>query len=162
MKISKSDKKDCKEQKRLAEIEVEKLALKIDKDFVEFKVEEYIKELNEALCDKCIFRLFEMQKQIILNQQLKGDIELQDRKPEKDLYNKLVLDVTKQCSFCISKYFEMQKQYFSAKNCEILIERDLFQESSKTQLSKLKLLLIIFCSILSLNIFKLMYKAMIK
>jgi hypothetical protein len=154
MKISKSEKRDCKEQKRLAEIEVEKLALKIDKDFVEYKVEKYIKHLNEPLCDKCIFRLFEFQKQIILNQQLKGDIEIQDRKPEKNLYNKLVLDVTKQCSFCISKYFEMQKQYFSAKNCEILIERDLYEQSSKRPLTKLKLFLIIFCSILILQVFK--------
>ena len=102
MKISKSDKKDCKEQKRLAEIEVEKLALEIDKDFLEFKVEEFMKDLSEPLCDRCIFRIFELQKQIILNEKLKDNLHfIEDRKPETKLFDKLVVDNTKQCSFCL-------------------------------------------------------------
>ena len=123
MKISKAEKRDCKEQKRLAEIEVEKLALEIDKEFLEFKVEEFMKDLGEPLCDRCIFRVFELQKQIILNYTLKSIIESEHRKPENKLFDKLVVDNTKQCSFCLSKYFTLRKQYFTAKNCEILMEQ---------------------------------------
>ena len=123
IKMSKFDKRDCKEQKRLAEIEVEKLALEIDKEFLEFKVEEFMKDLGEPLCDRCIFRVFELQKQIILNHRLKSIIEPEHRKPENKLFDKLVVDNTKQCSFCLSKYFTLRKQYFTAKNCEILMEQ---------------------------------------
>ena len=124
IKISKVDKRDCKEQKRLAEIEVEKLALEIDREFLEFKVEEFIKDLDELLCDRCIFRVFELHKQIILNEKLKGNLDfIEDRKPENKLFDKLVIDNTKQCSFCLSKVFILDKQYLAAKNCEILMEK---------------------------------------
>lgn len=145
IKISKADKRDCKEQKRLAEIEVEKLALQIDKEFLEFKVEEFIKGLDEALCDRCIFRIFELQKQIILNEKLKGNLHfIEDRKPENKLFDKLVVDNTKQCSFCLSKVFILDKQYLAAKNCEILMERNYdLKESKQKKLQFTKTLRII-------------------
>jgi hypothetical protein len=148
MKISKVDKRDYKEQKRLAEIEVEKLSLQIDREFLEFKVEEFMKNLGEPLCDRCIFRVFELQKQIILNHRLKSIIELQHRKPENKLFDKLVVDNTKQCSFCLSKYFILRKQCFIAKNCEILIERNYdLKEAEQKKLDRKKTLKTIFWTI---------------
>lgn len=148
IKISKSDKRDCKEQKRLAEIEVEKLALEIDREFLECKVEEFMKDLKEPLCDKCTFRVFELQKQIILNKKLKGSLEIQSRDPENKLFDKLVIDNTKQCSFCLSKYFILNKQYFSAKNCEILIEQSYdLKEAEQKKLNRKKTLKTIFWTI---------------
>lgn len=154
IKISKSDKKDCKEQKRLTEIEVEKMALEIDREFLEYRVEEFMKDLAEPLCDRCIFRVFELQKQTILNQRLKDILEIQNRKPENKLFDKLVIDNTKQCSFCLSKVFIIDKQFFAAKNCEILMEKtyDLKEAKEKKLQSRKTLkkigliaLILIFC-----------------
>lgn len=154
IKISKSDKKDCKEQKRLAEIEVEKMALEIDREFLEYRVEEFIKRLKEPLCDRCIFRVFELQKQTILNDRLKSIIEPENRKPENKLFDKLVIDNTKQCSFCLSKVFILDKQYLAAKNCEILMEKNYDLKEAKEKklqsrktLKKIGLiaLILIFC-----------------
>ena len=155
IKISKSDKRDCKEQKRLAEIEVEKLALQIDREFLEFKVEEFMKSLDEILCDRCIFRVFELHKQIILNEKLKGNLDfIEDRKPENKLFDKLVIDNTKQCTFCLSKVFILDKQYLAAKNCEILMERNYdLKEAKQKKLNRIKtlktisftVLILIFC-----------------
>jgi hypothetical protein len=155
MKISKADKRDCKEQKRLAEIEVEKMALQIDREFLEFKVEEFIKDLGELLCDRCIFRVFELHKQIILNEKLKGSLDfIEDRKPDNKLFDKLVIDNTKQCGFCLSKCFILNKQYLAAKNCEILMEKSYdLKEAKQKKLNRIKtlkkisltVLILIFC-----------------
>lgn len=152
IKISKSEKRDCKEQKRLAEIEVEKLALAIDRHFLEFKVEEFIKNLKEPLCDRCIFRIFELHKQIILNEKLKGNLDfIEDRKPENKLFDKLVINNTKQCSFCLSKVFILGKQYFTAKNCETLMERNYdLKEAKQRKLNRIKTLKIISFAVLTL------------
>jgi hypothetical protein len=151
MKISKSEKRDCKKQKRIAEIEVEKLALNLDRDFLEFKVEEYMKELNEPLCDKCIFRLFELQKQILLNEQLKGNIESDDRKPEKKLFGKLVVDKNLQCSFCFSKVFISEKHFKSMENCELLLEKSFaLKEAKEKKLQFRKTLKTIFFTVVIL------------
>lgn len=146
IKISKSDKKDCKEQKRLTEIEVEKMALEIDREFLEYRVEEFIKRLKEPLCDRCIFKVFELKKQIILNEKLIDSLEIQNRKPENKLFNKLVIDNTKQCSFCLSKVFILDKQYFAAKNCEILMEKNYdLKKAKEKKLRFKKILKIISC-----------------
>jgi len=131
MKISKSEKKDCKKQKRIAEVQVEKLALNIDRDLLDSRAEQYIKELKEPLCDRCVFRIFELQKQIILNEQLKGTLVSEDRKPEKKLFGRLVVERHLQCSFCFSKVFISEKHFLSMENTELLLEKSFALKKAK-------------------------------
>lgn len=117
--------KTDKEQKLEVEIELQELILKIDDELIDARVEARKQELKKPVCDKCVFKIFQAEKQRLLYQHFTEGLVisgLEHTEPTK-LFNKLVVDAKKQCSFCFTKLFESEKESFYKKNLYFLYER---------------------------------------
>jgi hypothetical protein len=145
-----------KEYKLEAEIELQELILKIDDELLDARVHQRKLELKKPICDKCVFKISQAEKQKILHEHLTENLVIssfEHNEPTK-LFDKLVVDMKKQCTFCFTRLFESQKESFYKKNLYFLYERIFEQKcnSSKKGSSFEKLLIRLFYIIPALYI----------
>jgi hypothetical protein len=153
-----------KEQKLEAEIELQELILKIDDELIYARVDQRRLELKKPICDKCVFKISQAEKQRLLHEHLTEGLVVtgsEYTEPTK-LFDKLVVDMKKQCSFCFIRLFESQKESFYKKNLYFLYERafqDKYTKPGKNR-SNLEKLIIryicimpIICIVLSIILF---------
>lgn len=139
-----------KEQKLEAEIELQELILKIDDELIDARVDQRKLELKKPICDKCVFKISQAEKQRLLHEHLTQGLVvtgLEHNEPTK-LFDKLVVDMKKQCSFCFIRLFESQKESFYKKNLYFLYERAFeakYIKSGKKRSSLEKLIIRYIC-----------------
>jgi hypothetical protein len=152
-----------KDDKLLASLQLEEFLLTFEDELVELKVEERRVGLKTALCDKCIYKLFAIEKLKLLKQKLAesgwNSIDKKYILSDK-LTDKLVVDNTKQCIFCISKLFDFEKDILY-RECYIflLAKNYAIQRKVEERMTiKEKFFLFAMVIIFSLNLGNLLYE----
>lgn len=152
-----------KDDKLLASLQVEELLLTFEDELVELKVEERRGGIRNALCDKCIYKLFVIEKLKLLKHKLtENGFDYIDKKYilSENLTDKLVVDNTKQCTFCLSKLFDFEKDILY-RECYIflLAKNYAIQRKAEEKITiKEKLFLLAMIIIFSFNLWNLIYE----